>query len=129
MQAQPGFLQHQQQAEEHGKSEGDDVEAVKGQGEHRIDLPGAAHPLRRDHRAVQWRENHSHGLLQDQADAESGEQRFQWASVEIADHEAFDQDADKNRRSETPPVWPQAGTTHGPGEKPAAPRRWCRHRA
>ena len=88
------------QGEEHDQREHDDVEPVIGERKDRVDLQRAAHPFRGDHAAVERRENHPHRLLQNQADAEGGEQGFQRPSVEETNHAALDDDADDGGHQE-----------------------------
>ena len=80
--------------------EQDHVQAVVGDRQRLVDLQRAGHPRRRLHRAVVGAEHVAHHLLQDQADAERGEQGLERPAVEEAHHAALDEHADAARHQE-----------------------------
>ncbi len=93
MQAQAGAVEDQVEQGEDQQAETDDHQAVQGQGQDFVDLPGTGHPGRGLHRAVEGREDRPHQLLQDEADAEGRQQGLQGAAIEKTDHPALDEDA------------------------------------
>ena len=100
-------LQHDEKRREDKHGEDHDVEAVVSDREGLVQLERAAHPGGRLDRAVERGKNRAHQLLQDEADPERREQRFQGPPVEKANDGALDQDARSAPKPQTPPESPR----------------------
>jgi hypothetical protein len=83
--------QHEEQRREDAEGEDDDPEPAISDADIADQSNAAAHVRRRADLAVVRAEIGAHRLLQDEADAPGGEQRFQRPSIEPADHGSLDE--------------------------------------
>ena len=99
--AQPRLVHQRPDQGQHEQRKADDDDAIERQDDGRQDFDTARHPGRVGDFDVLRAEDHTRRLDQHQGEAPGGEQGFQRAAVEPADHRALEQHADGGRGEES----------------------------